>query len=403
MAIFRSTAEAPMLHSAAAMDRKNSIQELVRHEEAFSKGEQIALSLRSEGQSAQAVMAHFLRAFKGRQDFADVVIPSAERGEDLAERLEKIRNSLYCGDTDAAESMILPVLSEDAYGEFALELARVRLFQSRLVEALSAVDRALQLTALGDASRMTCHQLRGDILIRLGRTREGIEDIKKAIALAEVFNLASSAFSAHAFLVKAYVELGDPESARSALRVLKSQLESPECIKSDELWLDRLLTVIRTEVHLYKESEVASRGTQPWHVALAEAHAIAQHLGDQLTIRRCESEAGSEVKFELLAIDGRRVVNSFNGWRYLPFRELALISSPRGVLRLDSRPVMQKVLLELISSPNGLDKHLLFERAYNIRFDSERHSAHLLATLSKFRKLLPPGALQLSDGKVRLV
>jgi tetratricopeptide (TPR) repeat protein len=385
------------------MKRKNTLQDHIRHEEALARGERIALSLQSDGQSAQAVVAHFLRAFKGRQDFADVVIPSPEREADLAAKLEKIRNYLYCGDTEAAESILLPILSEDAYGEFSLELARVRLFQSRLTEALNAVDRALSHSALGDASRMTCHQLRGDILIRLGRTSEGIEDIKKAIALAEVFNLASSAFSAHAFLVKAYVELGEGENARSALRVLKAQLESVECVRSEEIWLDRLLTVIRTEAHLYKASEVASSGTQPWHVALAEAHAIARHLGDMTTVRRCENEAGAEVDFATLEIDGRKIVNSLNGWTYLPYRELALISAPRGILRLDSRPVMQKILLELISASGGIEKDVLFERAWNIKFDSERHSAHLLATLSKFRKLLPAGALQLNEGKVRLV
>lgn len=385
------------------MKSKNSLQELIKHEEALSKGQGIALSLQSDAKSAQAVMANFLRAFKGRQDFAEVVIPAEQRDADIAEKLEKIRNHLYRGDSESAESILLPILSDETHGECSLELARLRIFQNRLLEALNAVDRSLGQANLGDVSRMTCYQLRGDILIRLGRPKESIEDLKRAIALSEVFNVASSAFSAHAFLVKALSELGELENARAAFRTLRAQLESLECVHSDELWLDRLLTVIRTEVHLHGATQERLHGIPMRYVALAEAHAIAQHLDDQTTARRCVSEAGADIKLDQLAVQGRKIVNLLNGWRYLPYRELALIQSPRSILRLDSRPVMQKILLELVSVPDGMDKDDLFQRVWNLEFDSERHSPHLLATLSKFRKLLPAGALQLSDGKVRLV
>jgi tetratricopeptide (TPR) repeat protein len=390
------------------MKRKNDLQELIRHDEALSKGEDVTLSLQRDNPSTQAVVAHFLRAFKGRQDLAGITIPSNDQNSDLADQMEKIRNAIYRGDSEMAETILLPILSdesilEEVLGECLLELSRVRLLQNRVDAALAAIDRALKLATLGDLSRMTCLQIRGDIQLRLGNPREAVEDLMRAIDLSKKFKAASATFSAHAFLVKAYVVQGELESAHHALGSLKLQLESAECSNSDELWLDRLLTVIRTEAHFLKAVHEKDRNLLPWQFALAEAHTISLHLGDQATLQRCINEAGPDVHFESLTCEGRKVVNSLNGWCYLPFRKVALIQYPRSILRLDTKPVIQKILYALIFSAQGLDQDVLFKQVWDRELASESDLAKLLAALSKVRKFLPPGAVQVTDGRVKLV
>jgi hypothetical protein len=161
-------------------------------------------------------------------------------------------------------------------------------------------------------------------------------------------------------------------------------------IDQNELWLDRLLTLIRAETHYHR----CLNDLPSLVAALVEAREIARWIGDTTTLRKCNREL-SEVP-----IYSSCAVATFAEWSYLPARSLILEYFPKRVRRLKLNSQLSKALEILSSGPVPVDT--FFEKMWSIPYHPERHGTHLRATLSNLRRLLPKGALLHADGKITL-
>jgi hypothetical protein len=257
-------------------------------------------------------------------------------------------------------------------------------------KTIGSADAALTCRELSDLSRMTCLQLKGHAKIIQKKFDEAIEHLLIAVEIAGLFGKASSAFSAKAFLVQAYSELAQFALARKYIGILQSDLAA---LPQDELWVDRLLTAVRAEVHLHRREGSVSLEKR----ALDEALELSRWLGDQTTEKKCTDEL-TALKSAGIA---DRSVYPYKGWAFLPGRGLLLIYSPKEAIRLEKKSPMARDILGALSERPYL-MHELFEKIWRMTYHPLRHETHLRAAISKVRKLLPTGALQVRDGVISL-
>jgi tetratricopeptide (TPR) repeat protein len=374
------------------MSRPLTLKELIEAEEALAQGESRAPVV-SNSNSAHAKMSLFLRDYRSRPDYAQLL--TFPKTGNFVETLESMRNALSTGDCSLAEAKLLELHPESDLeaAEAGIEHGRLLIYQNRIDEALSSLSELLNNPELTDLSRMTCLQMRGHCLILKRDYPQAVRELKLAATLSEFFPRAASSFSARAFLVQAYAELKLEEEAYHALSSLRSQLES---LDDPELALDRMLTLIRAEVHLHR----CFNQTAEKLYALYEAKEISRWLDDGITLERCKSE----ITDALAAIDTHEKleipVHEFSGWIFLPKRQLILGKAPKTISRLNKKPVLNQVLLALARGPLEMDQ--LFEQVWKARYHPEKHGTHMRVTLSNLRKMLPKGALEVEGGVVSL-
>ena len=337
-----------------------------------------------------AAMSVFLRDYRARGDLSSLL--SREKAPKRSpETLEKIRNALQQGNLELAGSLLrrLRPRSDLEAAEFGLEQVRLQLFSGNFDLALEISEALLSNPALTDLSRMTVHQLRGHCLIQTQQYAMAIEELKFAETLSELFPQAASGFAALAFLVQAHSELGNVEAALQVLRTLQGRVNS---LSDPEIQLDRLLTLIRAEVHLFRCLGKDDRRL----AALEEARRIALWISDQVTVEKCDRE------LDTLRIPREAPsVSEFSGWTYLAGRSLILRSAPhKMIISLESKPVLNRVLQALARGP--IAESDLFRGIWGTSYHPEKHGTHLRVTLSNLRKLLPKGALEVADGVVYL-
>jgi tetratricopeptide (TPR) repeat protein len=360
---------------------------MIQAEEFLAQGHADSLPFDSADSAAGATVSHFLRHYRARPDLAGAVNSTQE--ESFLQQIEEVRTLLAAGDLEQAETVLSSISPSSNYetAEYELEWFRLRVFQARFSDALEISKTLLRNQDLSEISRMTCLQLRGHCLIQQRQYQEAIIELQRGSALAGVYGRASSAFSIHAFLVQAYAEAGQSEEA---FRVLSSLRARIGFIDQNELWLDRLLTLIRAETHYHR----CLNDLPSLVAALVEAREIARWIGDTTTLRKCNREL-SEVP-----IYSSCAVATFAEWSYLPARSLILEYFPKRVRRLKLNSQLSKALEILSSGPVPVDT--FFEKMWSIPYHPERHGTHLRATLSNLRRLLPKGALLHADGKITL-
>lgn len=364
--------------------KKTTAEKVIQIEEQLGRGE-TDLKIGVHGDEAPAVISHFLRAYRSRTDLAEIM----PRSNDFSSQLERMRNFLASGDLVSADSLLQKMKAGNDFeaAELALETFRLRFFQGRQEEALSISESLLENPYLSEISRMTCYQLRGSLFLQRKEYEQAIDELKLAATLAEIYVLASSAFSTRAFLVQAYVEVGKVTEAQDTLESLRLSLSA---IAQSELWLDRLLTVIRAECHFYR----VTKNFERWKSAAFEGSILSDWIGDRITKEKCEKE----LRDNLISVPFSATL--FSGWAFLPERGLVLHMSPKKIIRVEHSPVALKIFTLL--SGQALPADMLFEKVYGFRFSTERHSNHLRAILSKLRRLLPAGALAVKDGIISL-
>ncbi len=369
--------------------KTKTIHQMIKADEILSSGKSHPLELNSAAES-KLVMSHFLRSFRGCSDFL-TVFPQAPRDE-FALSLECLRNSLFSGDLSQSEILLTQIRpeSEVEKAELAVELCRFHIFKGRIDDAIAVSEQALQSPELSDLSRMTCFQMRGHCRILQANFSEAILELKRAVLLADTFDHASSAFSARAFLAQAYAEIGDRSEAQKIIDSLKTHLET---LSSDELWLDRLLIVIRAEIQSHRVFEERAQ----WYSKALEAREISLWLGDKITLNKCENELKQLAEKSSGELSASPVLH-FSGWEYFPSKDLILIHFPRKISRIAKNPVARRILQLLAQGP--ISSEDFFERIWKVKYHPERHGTHVRATLSKVRKLLPAGALVVESGFV---
>ena len=364
-------------------------------EELLAGERQWAQGRASDPLASRELAAHFLRAYRGHADYARAV--SEGQKSHFAERLEQARCLILQGDGPAARRALgeLTHLDPVELAEYWLEQARIHMLSEEYSDALKCLESALSQEEVSEVTRLTCHQLAASLHLKQGHPERALEDLKLALAIAEVFDVVASAFSARAYLVQAYAELGRVAEAQQALSALQGMLDR---LESDELWTDRRLTVLRAECQLAR----LTRNVEAWRSYATEARELARWIGDQPCRAKCEQELGDIARLtgKQPPCDGIKPVEYFRGWTYLPRLKLILHEDPRTVVRLDGRPIAEKILQAL--GEQALSKSALFEKVWGITFHSERHTPHLMAILSKVRKLLPPSSLVVEEGLVEL-
>jgi tetratricopeptide (TPR) repeat protein len=374
---------------------KGSTQDLLDLDEAFARGEVSTDAL--SGRNISASLSLVLRHYHGRNDLTRAVQDlDKKEGSGNALLLEQVRSALYAGEADRAAGLLASAgtLSPLEEAEFAVEKLRLHTMRGELEQAWASSEFALGHMELLEISRMTCYQMRGSIRIRQGRFLEAVGELEKAVSLAEFFPHASSAFNSYALLVQAFAELGQNDEARRNLEVLERLLAE---IEQPELWLDRLLSYLRSQSHARRASGEFALAVS----SLTEAEEVAAWLGDKFTRARCESEIVAIGQEHGFREGSAKSVFHFSGWSYLPERDLILIRFPKRIVRLGHSPLSRKVLLALADKKKTCSE--LFEQIWNLSYDSERHGTFLRSNLSKIRKLLPKGALQVVDGEIYLV
>jgi tetratricopeptide (TPR) repeat protein len=377
---------------------KSSIAILNQQEATFAKGSKEKSIVDLSSSSAAEVLSMYLRAFKGRRDYASLAIGTDKYSFGLI--IENIRNLIYAGNLDAAGIAIQNGfsnlnLNEEEFNEINLEAARIAVRQNRFDESLQILNDILASGVVGDVTRLSALQLKGHCLIESKVYQEAIITLQDALALGQIYNAASSAFSARAFLAIAYCHEKNFVAAQIILQEMEREVS---VIKDESLWADRTLTLLRTKI---KYCKAMGESQNPERIKLlTEASQIAQWLGDSHCQRQCEEEI-LECGTEGAHFIDREILNSFSGWIYLPRLQVILTARPLKIERLDTSPVAEKIIKLICRGEQNLDK--LFEAVWNLPFDTDRHGTHLRATLSKVRKLLPEGALVVKHGAVNLV
>jgi tetratricopeptide (TPR) repeat protein len=358
---------------------EDSLLELIEHERNLAQG-QARVLIETEKETAASAMINFLRCYRGRNDLAQTI--PIETPNEFSTQLEAMKSVIFAGKFQEALEMALQMSprSEAEHAELELERARLSIFLKKPGEAIQWARVALARKALCPLSRVTAHSVAGHGLILEGRFEEAKQDFQAAIALGECFPNAESSTSSLAFLVWAHSELKEWESARAILSELRQLVDE---IESEELWISRLLVVIRGEAHFYR----CLGDMENYRQALEDAVVIGRWIGVYDTAERSEAE------LKLLGgSSGNSKIHRFENGCLLAHRGMTLIHAPKRVNRIDGHPVVQVLILALAEGPKTSEE--LFKIVWNLNYDPERHANHLRSYLSKARKLLPKGALR---------
>lgn len=371
---------------------KQALQKMLEIETTLAKGTKKDLVIGTDESSTAAVVSYFLRHYRGRSDLASAINTAVDLS--FVEALETARTYLATGSLEEAEKCLYSIQPKDSaeLAEYQLEYFRLRFFQGNLDDALAISDDLLSLSELSEISRMTCFQLRGHCWIMKSEFKKAVLELTRAVALAGVYPAARSAFSASALLVQAHAELGERKEAEILLQALQQRLSAFE----GELWIDRLLIVLRAEALFCRSFSEHERCLN----ALIEAKELASWLGEKITVRRCEAELAELLKKAPLKAPQAASVYHFAGWCYFTRLNIVLGLFPKQIFSFQESPLVKKILITLSHGP--LDAEAFFAAIWGFSYIPERHYTHLKATLSNVRKSLPKGALIFKNGIISL-
>ncbi|MEK6705023.1 MAG: hypothetical protein AAB116_17075 [Candidatus Poribacteria bacterium] len=344
--------------------------------------------------NTRASLSHFLRAFCGRADLAQASL--LKQADDYFHKLEDVRTALFMDQLGTAQSLLTNLEPKTAYelAEKNIEETRLAIFNGDLLKALSISGSTLKSEALKPVSRLVLIQLRGHAYLMLKQPYQAIEELQRANGLIQLYPLASSSFSIGAFLVQAYTEITDKENAEHELNKLFANINN---LKKDGLWLDRLLTGLRSECHyLRKFGNDLER-----YVRLLEAKEIARWLNDVGTQKKCKAELNEILGTNKEVGASKNKVHIFHLWSYLERQELILSYAPKRIQILYDRPIAKKIL-NTLSTRSSISLQDLFKVVWDLELNQERYNQHLRAIISKIRKLIPDGTLQVKNGFICL-
>ncbi|MDZ4662547.1 MAG: hypothetical protein SGJ18_13125 [Pseudomonadota bacterium] len=341
-----------------------------------------AISLADQG-SAELV-SYYLRDVRGRVDLASEVQRKSGY-ESFTEQLEAIRTHIANEDYKKAKEMIDSCVTESIEERSELSLERARYYFYTLEYGISKeilqhliVDRDVLLT-----TKITSYELLGQSYYHLGHTDRAVSNLKKSLNYLDYMPFVISSYVAGAHLVKIKSEQNKFSEAKEILDYLKQKLRG---IKQDEIWLARNLLVARGYCHYLKRQGKV----QELRSLLHETLAIALWLGDLEMTERCRRDLKDLGEVELKS----KNINFLEGLGVL------LITNPKSISRFENSPTLSKVLICLLRGEKTLED--LFTDVYDLKYDKERHDMHLRALLSKLRKKLPPNALQVKAGLIKL-
>lgn len=360
-------------------------------EQEISMAKDSRLVIDIDGEAAGEALSLYLRAVKGRLDFAQVL--GGDTRTELS-ILEKIRSEIFKGALDNAQVLIdslREVRSQIPECEINLEQARIFVRQRKFGEVIDVLANNVDASKVPETTVLTSLQLMGHALFEIGRYSEAVEILNRAISLGEIFKNISPVASAKAFLILAYAGLNQIEKSQEILMQMQAEID---LLEDDSQWADRCLTLLRTKSRIRNTEELKKCAIE----SLQEAYYLAKWIGDEHCAGQCQQDLallGSSA-----AHAPENLVFKSNGLIYLRRQRCILTDVPKHIERLHKSPVAEKIIGFLCDGERTLD--LLFKHVWNLDFDAERHGTHLRATISKVRKLLPQGRLVVKDGVVKI-
>ena len=344
------------------------------------------------------IFSYYLRAYKNRTDLATAVGSSSK--ENFLSGLEKAKNMIRKGDFSRAHDILtkLDPKCELEYFELILEMTRTLVYMGKYEEALAISSEKSGLADAPPVSRMSLLQARGHAMITLKNFVGAVDELEAAVALSELFPNANSGFMARTSLLKVYVEQEQKEKAR---RILEQLIFLLDGFKDDEIWLDRLLSVLRAEYTFFSKFDTPHDAM----IRLKEAEGISNWFGEHDTAKRCDEDFKRLVEdyslCEKQINKSQDSVLSFQNWQYFPRLDLILVLLPKSISRISKTPLTRKILLALSKGP--VKKDVFFQLIWNLEYNGSRHDNHIRGTFSKIRNKLPKGGLSIgNDGFIYL-
>lgn len=347
-------------------------------------------------QASAPLLSYYLGTIRGQRWLSETVTHEFEEQKSDELLLESARNQIRNGSLTEAKTLLekIQAPSPEVRGEVLLEQCRILLFQGKFEELLTHSEVIDTGHAITPVTRMTFYQIRGHALFNLKSYSRAIEELKKATPYVNLYPGAPSAFSVRGFLVLCYCALNQKQSAEQEIESMRRTLS---LILNEETWVDRLLTLIRSEVYFARTFE--SQEIQNRHCE--ESLALSLWLKDQPSLEKCALELGIEPDSVNNYPYSKNAVIRKPCWFYFPRHDLILEFSPRHqVLRLDGTPRASQVFRALLNGPMSYAE--LFETVWKIPYSSDRHATYLRASLSKFRKRFPKGSIRVKDEIVTL-
>jgi tetratricopeptide (TPR) repeat protein len=270
---------------------------------------------------------------------------------------------------------------------------RYYLLQRKYRETVATSDRILRINETTLESLLTCYQLRGHAHIELKEYIEAEASLLKATDLGQISNTQRSLFSSIAFLMIAQLNLNKLESSKKTLSQLHEKIRQIEQI---ELKVDRSLILKRAEFHYYKSLRMFDEALG----ALIEAKTLANWLQEEACVSQCDHELSLYDENDIAKIANKIIIKRSN-WDYIKSMQLLLCFEPKKITSFETLDLPKRIILALSDGP--LEDSELFEKVWNLKYVSERHSQHLRSSLSSLRRLFPNGTIVYKDKKVNLV
>lgn len=375
---------------------------LLSAEEILASNKDLVLNVNSKT-SAQSILAHFLRHFRGEVETAEQLLsePVVE-GVSLVERFERelegCRNRVRLGRFEAVINHIDLLLKQnsafflshqDLILEFKIEKTRSLYFSGKVFEAISLSSEILSSSALRALSRMTVYQLRADIYISINDLSSAKIELEKALVLVDLFPEAMSSLSVVAFLSVLNAKQGLHAEALQGLRQMQQLLMKYE---QQNLLVDRLLTYTRTGAVVYRLLGEKILFEQAW----LQSYVLSKLLQDHVSLDKCEAEW---IDYDL-SVD---IKSTADQTLFFWFQEMGLfVYLPElQVISLKDKPILIQILSILVAGPSSAEQ--IFETVWQMAFDKEVHSGLMRVHLSNLRKLLPQNMIECQNSQWRLV
>ena len=337
------------------------------------------------------LMSHYLRAWRGRVDLAQVIersVSSASAPESESVRLlNEIRSLLRADELDQAWARLHSVRPGGDFerAEFGLEECRYYLFKRDFKRVIEVSEPLLGLDSCSPQTLMSLYQVRGIAKTYSDQPQTAVADLEKAIALSACLPSAPTAFSCYTVLVQTYSRMKDRLKASELLEVSRGILERSV---DNDLWLERLANFQRARIRYAEAFEPRCEYLR----LAAETEVLSDWLGLKVNARLCRLDLGGE------KVQGTSL--PFLGGRYLPGLKLALMDHPRRLVRLEDSPQSSKIMELLCQGDQPVDE--LFKRVWGYGYQEENHSGHVRTMLSKLRKKLGDGYIVTRNKRIAL-
>jgi tetratricopeptide (TPR) repeat protein len=344
-----------------------SIKKFLDIEQRISEGTQSTIDL---NQSSHNLVSHYIRAWRGRADLANL-IQTTNVSQDFLTKLNEVRSMLRADELEQAIKLIDSLQTSHVLERVELELERCRyhLFRKEYLKVLALSGVLLQMPETVLQTKMTLYQIRGIARTYAGQALAALNELNMAISIAQSLPEAPSAFASYTVKAQAYACLNEKKLSKESLDLAKDQLDATT---QDEIWIERFVNYLRACVRfdLYFESrEKFLRTTMLTQI-------IAQWLEAKVIVRLCQEDLGGENISEL--------VYPILGGQYIPDYKIALMNSPKRIIRLEDSPQTSK-LLEVLCKKN-ISKSDLFESVWGYKYSESLHNGHIRNMLSKLRK-----------------